>query len=84
MTRASRAAGAGPPRQERDYTIIVVTHNMQQAARVSGITVFLTLSGPRAARRMVEASLTRNLFGNPAERPPWTTSPGKGGITTAH
>lgn len=44
---------------KRDYTIVVVTHNMQQAARVSDFTAFL-LSGS-----LVEFSPTANLFTKP-------------------
>jgi phosphate transport system ATP-binding protein len=47
---------------KRDYTIIVVTHNMQQAARISGETGFF-LSG-----RMVEFSETKRIFTAPANR----------------
>jgi phosphate transport system ATP-binding protein len=32
----------------RDYTIVIVTHNMQQAARASDYTVFLTMGDDRA------------------------------------
>ncbi len=44
------------------YTIVIVTHNMQQAARVSDQTAFM-LSG-----RMVEFDETRKLFRSPRER----------------
>jgi phosphate transport system ATP-binding protein len=47
---------------KRDYTIIIVTHNMQQAARVSDETGFF-LSG-----RLVEFSETKKLFTAPANR----------------
>ncbi len=53
---------------KRDYTIVIVTHNMQQAARVSDITAFFTVSGPGQPGRMVEASPTKDLFSNPAEQ----------------
>ena len=43
-------------------TIVIVTHNMQQAARVSDRTAFL-MSG-----RLIEEGLTRNLFTQPRER----------------
>ena len=33
-------------RAEADYTIVIVTHNMQQAARVSDFTAFMTVDGP--------------------------------------
>ena len=47
---------------KRDYTIVIVTHNMQQAARVSDETAFF-LSG-----RLVEFSETKQLFTMPSER----------------
>jgi phosphate transport system ATP-binding protein len=47
---------------KHDYTIIVVTHNMQQAARISDETGFF-LSG-----RMVEFSETKRIFTAPANR----------------
>jgi phosphate transport system ATP-binding protein len=47
---------------KRDYTIVIVTHNMQQAARVSDETAFF-LSG-----RLVELSDTKQLFTMPSER----------------
>jgi phosphate transport system ATP-binding protein len=46
---------------KRDYTIVIVTHNMQQAARVSDRTAFLE------AGRLVEFAETRTLFTNPAQ-----------------
>jgi phosphate transport system ATP-binding protein len=51
----------------RDYTIVIVTHNMQQAARVSDQTVFFSLNDSRQGE-LVEASSTRQLFTNPREQ----------------
>jgi phosphate transport system ATP-binding protein len=53
---------------KKDYTVVIVTHNMQQAARISDITAFFTVSGPGEPGRMVEASPTKELFSNPAEQ----------------
>jgi len=50
-----------------DYTIIIVTHNMQQAARVSDFTAFFTLTDDRAGVLM-EYSSTTELFTNPAQQ----------------
>src|ERR671919_745915 len=50
---------------ERQYTIVIVTHNMQQAARVSDQTVFFSLGANRIGV-LVEASPTRQLFTNPS------------------
>ena len=48
------------------YTIIIVTHNMQQAARASDHTVFLNMDGDRAGY-VVEAGTTGTLFTRPAK-----------------
>jgi len=50
----------------RDYTIAIVTHNMQQAARVSDQTVFFSL-GENRMGVLVESSPTRELFTNPRD-----------------
>ena len=47
------------------YTIVIVTHNMQQAARVSQDTAFFNLSGVGKPGRLVEMSPTRQMFSNP-------------------
>jgi phosphate transport system ATP-binding protein len=47
---------------KREYTIVMVTHNLQQAARVSDLTAFFWLG------RLVEFSETRQLFTNPREK----------------
>ena len=44
---------------KKDYTIIIVTHNMQQAARVSDVTAFFYLG------KLIEADLTETLFTRP-------------------
>jgi phosphate transport system ATP-binding protein len=51
----------------KDYTIIIVTHNMQQAARVSEFTAFFTMGQDRAGFLM-EYGLTDQLFTNPKEK----------------
>jgi phosphate transport system ATP-binding protein len=53
-----------------DYTIVIVTHNMQQAARVSGRTAFFTVDVDEAGRRVgtvVEFDRTETIFTNPAD-----------------
>jgi phosphate transport system ATP-binding protein len=52
---------------KKDYTIVIVTHNMQQAARVSDTTAFLTMGTDRAGY-VVEVSPTQRLFTQPTER----------------
>ena len=49
------------------YTIVIVTHNMQQAARVSDYTAFFTMDEERAGF-LVEDGVTRTIFTNPSER----------------
>lgn len=51
---------------ERDYTIIIVTHNMQQAARVSDTTVFFSLNEDRQGV-LVESGPTQKMFTNPED-----------------
>jgi phosphate transport system ATP-binding protein len=46
----------------RDYTVVIVTHNMQQAVRVSDFTAFLHLG------KLVEFAPTEELFTNPREK----------------
>ncbi|MEV5704591.1 phosphate ABC transporter ATP-binding protein PstB [Actinoallomurus sp. NPDC052274] len=50
------------------YTIVIVTHNMQQAARVSDRTAFFNLAGPGKPGRMVEIDDTNKIFTNPGEK----------------
>ncbi|MBI2492917.1 MAG: phosphate ABC transporter ATP-binding protein [Candidatus Rokubacteria bacterium] len=47
---------------KNSYTIVIVTHNMQQAARVSDYTGFLLLG------ELVEYGVTRDLFTNPRDK----------------
>jgi phosphate transport system ATP-binding protein len=49
---------------KRDYTIVIVTHNMQQAARASDTTVFMTMGEDRAGY-VVEQARTIDIFTNP-------------------
>jgi len=51
----------------RDYTIIIVTHNMQQAARTSDYTAFLLMDEDRAGI-LVEYGPTHQLFTNPKDK----------------
>jgi phosphate transport system ATP-binding protein len=47
---------------KKDYTIVIVTHNMQQAARVSEFTAFFMLG------RLVEYDRTEKIFTNPGQK----------------
>ncbi len=55
---------------KREYTIVIVTHNMQQAARVSDMTAFMTTDvdddGHRTGR-LVEFDSTDKIFTNPSD-----------------
>ncbi len=50
----------------RDYSIVIVTHNMQQASRVSDLTAFL-LAGEERTGELVEFGPTRDLFTTPKD-----------------
>ena len=52
---------------KKDYTVVIVTHNMQQAARASDTTVFMTMGDDRAGY-VVERGPTTELFTNPRNR----------------
>ena len=51
----------------RQYTIVIVTHNMQQAARVSDQTVFFSLNEKRQGV-LIEAGPTREIFTKPRDQ----------------
>jgi phosphate transport system ATP-binding protein len=51
----------------REYTIVIVTHNMQQAARVSDDTAFFNLAGAGRPGQLVEMNPTRRVFSNPEQ-----------------
>jgi phosphate transport system ATP-binding protein len=50
-----------------DYTIVIVTHNMQQAARVSDFTAFMNMTLQRAGV-LVEFGATKQVFTNPRQK----------------
>jgi phosphate transport system ATP-binding protein len=47
---------------KKQYTIVIVTHNMQQAARVSDRTAFFMLG------KLIEVNPTQKMFTNPDEK----------------
>jgi phosphate transport system ATP-binding protein len=47
---------------KKDFTIVIVTHNMQQAARISDFTAFFYLG------ELIEFDSTRKIFTNPAQK----------------
>ncbi|MEZ5281427.1 MAG: phosphate ABC transporter ATP-binding protein PstB [Acidimicrobiales bacterium] len=50
------------------YTIVIVTHNMQQAARVSDMTGFFNIEGTGKPGKLVEYGLTDRIFSNPTQK----------------
>jgi phosphate transport system ATP-binding protein len=52
---------------KKDYTIVIVTHNMQQAARVSDFTAMMMIDEARAGR-MIEYDATNTIFTRPKDR----------------
>ena len=53
---------------KQDYTIVIVTHNMQQASRVSDETGFFTIEGTGKPGKLVEMSDTATMFSNPSQK----------------
>lgn len=53
---------------KNDYTIVIVTHNMQQAARVSDRTAFFNIAGTGKPGRLVEMDDTATMFSSPSEK----------------
>jgi phosphate transport system ATP-binding protein len=51
---------------QEKYTIVIVTHNMQQAARVSDYTAFMLVNDQRSGT-LVEFDLTEKIFTNPSD-----------------
>ena len=51
-----------------EYTIVIVTHNMQQAARVSDYTGFFNIEGTGKPGHLVEMDVTKTIFSNPTEK----------------
>ncbi|MFD2674396.1 phosphate ABC transporter ATP-binding protein PstB [Gulosibacter bifidus] len=51
-----------------EYTIVIVTHNMQQATRVSDRTGFFNIAGTGKPGKLIEFDDTRNIFENPQNK----------------
>ena len=51
----------------KDYTIVIVTHNMQQAARVSDITAMMMLTDDHRSGTVIEVGDTRTIFTKPKD-----------------
>jgi phosphate transport system ATP-binding protein len=50
---------------KKSYTIVIVTHNMQQASRASDFTAFFNIEGTGEPGRLVEIGETEKIFTNP-------------------
>ncbi|WP_026530007.1 phosphate ABC transporter ATP-binding protein PstB [Haematomicrobium sanguinis] len=51
-----------------EYTVVIVTHNMQQAARVSDKTAFFNIAGTGKPGKLIEYDATTTIFNNPTEK----------------
>ena len=51
---------------KKDYTIVIVTHNMQQASRVSDRTAFFNIAGTGKPGKLIEYDDTKTIFSNPS------------------
>jgi phosphate transport system ATP-binding protein len=53
---------------KQEYTIVIVTHNMQQASRASDVTGFFNIDGAGQPGRLVEMDSTVKIFTNPSNK----------------
>ncbi|WP_334172742.1 phosphate ABC transporter ATP-binding protein PstB [Sinomonas sp.] len=53
---------------KEQYTVVIVTHNMQQAARVSDKTAFFNIAGTGKPGKLIEYADTTTIFNNPKEK----------------
>ncbi|WP_250444573.1 phosphate ABC transporter ATP-binding protein PstB [Actinotalea sp. C106] len=53
---------------KKDYTIVIVTHNMQQAARVSDRTGFFNIAGTGQPGKLIEMDETSTMFSTPSNQ----------------
>ncbi len=51
----------------KDFTIVIVTHNMQQAARVSDFTAFMLMNPEDRYGELIEFAPTADLFNQPQD-----------------
>jgi phosphate transport system ATP-binding protein len=51
-----------------EFTIVIVTHNMQQATRVSDVTGFFTIGGTGQPGKLIEMDTTSKMFSNPSDQ----------------
>ena len=53
---------------KEEYTVVIVTHNMQQASRVSDRTAFFNIAGTGKPGKLIEYGPTAEVFSNPREK----------------
>jgi phosphate transport system ATP-binding protein len=53
---------------KKNYTIVIVTHNMQQASRSSDMTAFFNIEGTGKPGHLVEIDTTEKIFSNPSQQ----------------
>ena len=53
---------------KENFTIVIVTHNMQQAARVADRTAFFNIAGTGKPGKLIEMNDTRTMFSTPSEK----------------
>ncbi len=53
---------------KENYTVVIVTHNMQQASRVSDKTGFFNIEGTGKPGQLIEFDLTEKIFTNPSQK----------------
>ena len=53
---------------KKEYTIVIVTHNMQQASRSSDMTAFFNIEGTGKPGRLIEVDTTEKIFSNPSQK----------------
>jgi phosphate transport system ATP-binding protein len=53
---------------KNEYTIVIVTHNMQQASRVSDRTAFFNIAGTGKPGKLIEYDDTNTIFSNPTQK----------------
>ena len=50
------------------FTVVIVTHNMQQASRISDMTAFFNIAGTGLPGKLIEYDKTEKIFSNPTEK----------------
>ena len=53
---------------KQTYTVVIVTHNMQQAARVSDTTAFFNIAGTGSPGKLIEMGPTDKIFSTPDDK----------------